>query len=418
LRHLTIVCFTFPPYEGIGGRRWAKFAKYLHNEGVGISIIAANKQILESKSNWLNDTLAYTDKINFLPMHYPAILTTIPNGLLQKLHYRLAWIYVKFLIKGNYFDYSSFFSKQLLQALEKNIQNGTSQIILSCAPFHMAYAAIKLKQKYPQVTFIVDFRDPWTTNKSSFGFTGLSSKRLEYEKYKEKSVIENYDKVFSVSNEMTDYFKSLISMNIEKCITIPNGFDRDDFVHTPTKTSSKLRFVFAGSLYDKAFHIFSSFIDALKQIEQNNPIVYNKLAITIAGYAPNVFLEEIKSCEIIQHVGVLSLQETYNLLSNSDVSLLFLTDDLNYTFSTKFYEYIAMNLPIAVCSTYGHTSDYVKEHKLGYALTPDKMYETILEIIHDWQNNQLIRNDVYNIDTHNIQTIVKQKLKPILDATS
>jgi glycosyltransferase involved in cell wall biosynthesis len=412
LNSVTIVCFTFPPYDGIGGRRWAKFAKYIQKAGIDVHVIAADKQNLNKKSNWENDIILYKENITFLPMNYPYILTIIPKGIIQKIQYRLAWYYVKANVKGNFFDHSSFFSKNLLVEVEKKINAGSDKIIVSCAPFHMAYEVIKVKEKYPNVTFIVDFRDPWTNNKTSFGYTGLSKKRLDFEKYKEEEVIRKYDKVISVSDEMSNYFRSLIKTNKDKCITIPNGFDIEDIrsIEVSKRQKQKCRFIFTGTLYDKSLHMFKLFCDALIELVEELPDIKNHLQIDFFGYVPNGFNEISSQLDFLKFHGTVFNTKVYEEIQNSDLALLFLTDDLNYSFSTKFYEYIAMNTSIVVVSKEGHTGNYIETHQLGYALNEKNSKEKLKLIYDNWVNNSIVSNPNYNFKDHEISNITQNQL--------
>jgi len=411
---VVIVCFTFPPYNGIGGRRWAKFAKYLVEFGYTIEVVAAQKQGGEL-SPWAKDTLSY--KTTFLKGLYPKILMGIPKNFIEKVWYRLSLILVKIFSKGNPYDHSLYFDYKLIPYLEKEIKKGVSHVIVSVAPFHMAYKIGALKQKFPNTTFIVDFRDPWTNNKTSFGYSNLSTQRMQVEQKKEKKVVEMYDKVVSVSDTMTEYFQTMAEKK-DKCITVTNGFDIEDFIsENKASKNEKLKLVFAGSLYDKALHNFEALINALKELEAKHPDIINQIEINIAGYMPQPYHGVANTCKNIIYHGQLSLDATYNLLSEADAAMLFLTDDLNYTFSTKFYEYIALSLPIIVCSKYGVTSEYIVSNQLGYAFTPENMKQSLLEVFEDWEKNKLVFNHNYSIEQHNIKNIIQNKLIPILHET-
>ena len=52
--------------------------------------------------------------------------------------------------------------------------------LVSVAPFHLATYVSEIILKYPKVNFIVDFRDPWVGNKTSYGYYSLNEKRKIY----------------------------------------------------------------------------------------------------------------------------------------------------------------------------------------------------------------------------------------------
>ena len=418
-KKLLIICYTFPPYNGIGGRRWAKFAKYLLQDNCEISVIAAKKQDA-SQSPWTKDISSYQDNINYLDAGYPLILQSNPKSIWQKIRYRLALFYVKLFLKGNYFDSSSFWEKKLIKVTERKILEGYNNVLVSCGPFKMASFFLSLKKKYPAVNFIVDFRDPWANNKTSFGYTSISSKRLEFEKELEKKVACNYDYVLCVSEEMTTYFSNLAPQDKHKnFLTISNGFDKDDFSGKSqlVRNENKLKFVFIGTLYDKSMHVFKEFCDVLQTIKKENALMFNSFQIEFYGQMPKSFFELIKDIDCIEFGGEIPLKQVYEKISSADLAMLFLTDDLNYSFSTKFYEYISQNISIAVFSKDGRTGRFVEENRLGYACFSSKIMEGIKIIHQDWENGNLRNNASFNTSDFNVE-IISHQIQNILINTS
>jgi hypothetical protein len=196
---VVIVSFTFPPYGGIGGRRWAKFSKYLFREGLDLRVIAA-KRDLNTQSDWTGDIKEYSGRIEYLEDFYPKILSRLPKNIFEKLQYKLALQFVKLICrKGNYYDPSLFFNRRAKKRVEQLIQAGARKVIITCAPFRTAYELLKLKMQYPKVEFLIDFRDPWVNNKSHYGLYNMPIRRQVQEAEMEKNAIATADKVFSVS---------------------------------------------------------------------------------------------------------------------------------------------------------------------------------------------------------------------------
>ena len=345
VKKVLIIAYTFPPAAGIGGRRWAKFAKYLTNKNIEIKVIAAKNQT-NSISNWNNDITKLNDKTSYInPGFTKHLIITHPTTIKEKILYRLAKFYAMKTQKGNYYDKSGQWVDKVLPIIEQEIENGF---------------------KYPEINYIIDFRDPWVTNRTAYGFASLSKERQKFEINAEYLSISRADVIMTVANEMTNYFKNLPTAKPEtKFITIPNGFDKDDFIGSvATKTNpDKLKFILTGTLYEKSLHILEELVDSLSLLKKSNLEVYNKLEFNFYGSVPGPFLSLTKTHDCIQFKGQVSLKEAYNQIGNSDLCMLFLTDDLTFSFSTKFYEYIANNKPIAVFSNKGETAQFIEQNK-------------------------------------------------------
>jgi len=410
---LLIVSFTFPPYSGIGGRRWVKFSKYLNKNGVDCRVIAAKKDGL-SDSQWNND-LQSEIPVLYEKMTYPTILMTRPDTVFQKIRYRLALIKVKSNYKNqNFYDYSIGFGKKILPLIKKEINNGVNNILVTVGPFHMAAEIIEVKKYFPHVNFIVDFRDPWSNNQTSFGFSGLNDESLKYEQDLEKFVLREYDTVFAVSEEMKNHFKHLLSAGHEKCVTLPNGFDPHDYnkIHVleqDLKKTDKIIFSFSGTLYNKTEIVFTEFVQALDQIRVENIEIYNRLEFNFMGEIPSWFQEITHNHQIIRYSGIKKFNDAIVDSLNADYSMLFLTDDLKYSKSTKFYEAIALRKPIIVFSEPGPTTDFVEKNKIGFGIYKGTIKKRLLELI----SHELTFNKELDINEYSIENLTK-KIIPYL----
>lgn len=405
---VVIVCFTFPPFPGIGGRRWAKFARCLHNAGHEIQVIAAQK-ILNEHSAWTRDTSSYSSKITYIPSGFPLILTTVPKTILQKLAYRAALQWVKLRnYNGNYFDHSSFFGSNAAAEVEKFIHQGYNNVIVSCGPFRMTEQIFKLKQKYPQVRFILDFRDPWTNNKTAFSFQTISKSRLQFEQKLEKWAVDTADYVMSVSAEMNEYFEEISGASKQKFIELPNGFDKMDFNHFHSSDEQQAGFtniVFAGTLYNSTENIFKKFSDCLLQLKAENKNGHN-VKYTFYGYVPDWFGKYAALHDgIIEYGGNLSLENAFEKLKNAAACMLFLTDDLAYSKSTKFYEYVAMKKPILVFSIGGETGKYIQNNRLGFDCNEKNMQQNLEIAIQKIESGTVDLNEDYSIEEHDVSSL-------------
>ena len=361
---ILIISFTFPPQSGIGGRRWAKFAKYFVKNEHQIKVIAAAS--LNRDSFWIGDLEKYEGDVIRIPSKSPIILRSQPKSILQRIQYRLAILKMKLSYKGNYYDHSAGWGERILPAVDSLIAEGYTTIIASGGPFAHMSIFPTLKSRYgEQLKLISDFRDPWTSNKTSFGYDEISDRRLNYEVSLEESVIAASDVVVSVADQMTDYFKSKGRGN-GTFSTLVNGFDPDEVMPLPKRDNEILRIAFVGTVYIKTIRHIQALGVAMETLQPKAQI-----QIDFYGEMSTQIQSVLKEMTNVQVQGKVSLKEAKEAIYGADVAMLILTDDITYSFSTKFCEYVASETPIWVISESGGTAEFVVSHNIGFHSTPD-----------------------------------------------
>src|SRR5690606_940876 len=155
-----LICNWFPPNAGIGGRRWAKFAKELARRGYPVHVIRSTGTPQNLHSLWTRD-VQHPNIMHYpMPARHPAVMTRWPLTSLQdKLLYRFWLRVLPLLTKGNYYDLGCLSRKPMLKLATQQIQeHDIKHVIVTGAPFSlMAYAA-ELKMKFPQIHLTADFR--------------------------------------------------------------------------------------------------------------------------------------------------------------------------------------------------------------------------------------------------------------------
>lgn len=416
---ILILSYTFPPSPAIGGRRWAKFAKYFDRMGHDVCVLTSDLGH-GKKSPWQKDiaTLMEKGKVHYLNNGYPAVLDQYPERITDKLKYRLAIARVKKEVEGNFYDRSSFWKNNLFPELEKKIAEGYHTVLATGAPFQYLYYLTDMFAKHPQVKFYSDIRDPWANNKTAYGFDSLSEKRKQKVVDMEQKMVNEFDHVVTVYDATTDYFKNRSDKKKTKFHTIANGYDPEDFDVTnyDLPKGDKIKFVLTGSLYDPALHIFKSFIEALLELKESNPAVFNKFQFDFYGrtnrsYAP--YFDNPALQGVMKHHGLVDISQVFEKIQAAHLGLLFLTDDMNYSKSTKYYEYVALKRKIAVFSTPGDTGREVEEQQIGYALNPGNMVNQFLKIYEDFNKGGLAFPQDFDSSPYNVEHLAQEYIKLI-----
>ena len=407
-KKLLIVSYTFPPSKKVGGRRWSKFSKYLIKSNVDVRILTSSDNFSEEP------TYDFENLIDCIDFNYPKYLGINPSNMLEKLLYKFSLLYSKLVTNKNYYDKAVHGRKNLLKKVEYYINLGYNNVLVSIAPFHLATYVSDIILKYPKVNFIVDFRDPWVGNKTSYGYNSLNEKRKSIEKKSEKQVVERFNNVVTVSDSITTVLKNKYPKSKAIFTTIPNGFDREDYLNLKspkTKSSpTKIRLIFSGTFYNSAAKYLTLLSEWLDEIKDLNIEIYNSIFIDFFGTIniQNSIFYNHKN--VIFH-GLKSKDIVYKEILKSDGCLLFLTDDINYSFSSKFCDYIALEKPIIVFSNNGLTSKYIDENNIGHSFSFENTSKIFLEALVNLKSKSSKFYLNYDFKSFDLKFITKNYLK-------
>ena len=413
-KKLLIISYFFNSSKNIGGRRWSKFSKYLFKKNVDLKVITSTSC---EDIEYEKDLIKIKDKIDFVNFKYPKYLGINPSNFIEKILYRLNLIFSKLTTNKNYYDKSVHGKTNLIKKVEFYINMGYNNVVVTIAPFHLATYISELIIKYPEVNFIVDFRDPWVNNRTSYGYNSLSKRRRQIEDYSEKKVIESYNNVVTVSSYMTKSLKERYSNSNAVFSTIPNGFDGDDYLKylniTDNSHSSEIKLVFSGTFYNSAEKYLTLIDKWLYEIKVFNYKLYN--LITIDFFGNMVIQHEIfENHNFINFHGFKNKTVVYDLVQKSDACLLFLTDDINYSFSTKFCDYIALKKPILVFSKKGITSDYIIKNKIGHSLSENSSAKTFVKYLDSFKNNPSKYYHNYSFENFDLEYLTHEYLNILI----
>lgn len=400
-----VISFTFPPQSGIGGRRWAKFTKYFSKMGTHVEVFTT--PVFTEGSPWMADVPSSV-RIHRIKSGFPDVVRFGPKSILDKILYRFQVQRFRSRTQGNYYDHSTFWNKNLLPALERSL-NDVDILIATAGPFSYLHDLLKLKESHPNLKLVADFRDPWTNNKTAFGYDTLDLKRFQFEKQKERKVVQGFDLIVSVATPMTEYFKLLETKDqTEKFVTLPNGYDPNDFLKKPIPkmVNTKVTICFVGTLYGKTQATLVSLASAMKGFQ-------DQIQFRFCGDMNAEAYHILRQCENVELMGKVDGKTAKETISQSDICLLLLTDDLTYSFSTKFCEYIQARKPIWIVSNAGSTPDFVRENGIGFHSlpTPDSIKQGLENIRTSLDS---ISYEGFDDSSFNLESISKQYLERLV----
>ena len=168
--------------------------------------------------------------------------------------------------------------------------------------------------------------------------------------------------------------------------------------------SKKINFIFAGTLYNNVKKNILHFKNSLEYIRVNDKDLFDKIEISF--YGPNSYKNfDFHNC--INTQNNLSPIEIKKNLNNEDKNLIFLSNDINYSFSTKFCEYVAYKLPIIVFSSQGETYNFIENNEIGFEISMDDDIDKLLHAVRSiFINNEKFYRK-FNRERFNIEYLSK-----------
>lgn len=385
LKRILIVAYSFPPQGGIGGRRWAKFAKQFLRSGFEAEVISADMPA-ETDSSWKADV----DGIPVFRFNtsFPSSLKMQPKRLIDKVRYRMALRKMVLKTKGTPYDRAALdqlaFRSTFRQLMDKF---NPDVVIATGAPFDLLYFTALELENHPNVLSLADLRDPWV-NGSAFGYSALSSQRLEIEKQKEAKVVDAFDLVTMPWPQNIEELKQRHAAKSKKLSVLPHFFDDDD-LKSEAKVESPPDLIYGGAIYEgleSAMAELSAFAQA------------KKLKIEIRTGS---LVDSSIQNEFFKVLPALSSKEFFARVKASKYSLLFLPEGKRYGL-TKLYELAACQKPILAIGKPSNLSELIENKSLGQFIHEDRLTKELVKAID--QSNEIEPNQDW-VNSHSLSKI-------------
>lgn len=417
-KKVLIVSYFFPPYPKVGGRRWAKFAKYLNRDGFDTHILCITYN-QDSESPWNKDVEEYEEKVHRIRKDFirPYYLKGLPKNLFQKIRWKWS-LYVELFKKKRF---GGIYNEQVVKNA-RELKSKASElinkyrynvVIVTGGPFIVPYEITQLKEKFNTVKFIVDIRDPWTAGMKS----KLTPKQLLIELQKEKATYQKADIVTTCSEFIIDDIKSRMPMS-NKLFHLKHAFDKEDFdieanLDRKGKNPGVIKMIYAGSLYTGMEKEIGKLIDFVKFLLSQNSIPKVELFCFTKDYS-----------NLIRNSGVDQYFKYREIVSPRALSMIMAKTDLilqlrpkseegweNFL-SSKFYELLYYRKPILYFGPTSTVEHFLENNKLGIWIDSYSNNTDFDKVLNDL-NKQLIPDLNYDVLQHEYQKEVA-RLKELI----
>jgi len=279
------------------------------------------------------------------------------------------------------------------------------KIILLSVPDSFPLLPAYIVSKIIRAKFIVDMRDlteeiclnsPSFCGKIDRLLVGRIMRKINYALYKWADAIIT----------VTPTAKMILEKVLErKVFVVPNGADLEYF-KPEDKTENRRRLNFANDdfvvLYAGTIGGYYRFADAIEVFKElSNTTSGRTIKLVLAGTILDRehvnLLRKVKTQNII-YLGIIDTRRLKKLYSASDVGFILRINDpaFDYAVPVKFYEYVAMGLPVlAICKKESELAKIIIENKLGIVCEFKECLKEAIEILAS-------NNEVYSTFRKNV----------------
>jgi glycosyltransferase involved in cell wall biosynthesis len=244
-------------------------------------------------------------------------------------------------------------------------------LIYSTAPSPVAHMIAMWLKKWTGAPWVADFRDPWECLFPESVYVGPQHPwRQSAEVAVAEKVVRSADLIVANTSRLCDAFcERFPELDRRKFITIPNGFDGEDFRDLQPKVSAGGPFTishtgtFFGSLRSP-----DEVLTAIRQLVCDGRMDPAALSVKLIGCGSF----KASHAPYLQIVPRVSHRESLQIMADSDV-LLLLQQSPKYWLQVpaKTYEYIAARRWILAVTPEGATRDIVAPLPNGVVAAPE-----------------------------------------------
>lgn len=358
-----IVAYYWPPSGGSGVQRWLKFVKYLPQTGWKPYVFTPENPSFAIRDASLERNVPAEAVVIRYPIWEPyeaffklsglfgsrktAKPTDLVDGKTERKPSRFQRIST--WIRGNLFipDPRVFWVRPSVRFLSGYLREHNIHTIVTTGPPHsMHLIGYKLKRKHPELTWIADFRDPW----SEWGFLdtlGAGPRARRKHQAIEKKVITTADRLITITPFYVRRFEKLSGRSVD---LITNGYDEDDFAGFTLKPSDKFIIRHVGIVNEKCDP--RPFMLALQEVLAANGDFAAHVTVDFTGEVHPAFRAFVESIPALARVTTFTASVPHRELiaryGESAALLLVLEGykDAEGYMPGKLFEYLATGLPV------------------------------------------------------------------------
>ncbi len=412
---LLILTFTFHPYSTISSFRMLRFARYLPEYGIEPYVITAkhSKTVSDSFPNtrYIKTLFSYRYESPLNPIRFQkkrVSFIKISNYLIRL---------VKDIITSP--DKHLFWSIMIIPDAVRTIKKEKiNTLLVTGDPFSLFIAGMLIKT-LSGVKLILDYRDPWLSNRMNRIQTFLRrfmNARLQ------SICLKAADLVMSV------YGFVLEELPVDKSRTfwLPNGYDPEFFKNIKPVTDKEnevFTFIYAGKIdVNTGYYNPVTLLKGYQLFREENPSYKTK--IVMFGQVSRETQETLAEKNLLQNVelaGLVTPREVIEHAARSDALLQYIAPmKSSEQIASKLYEYLMLEKPIiSVNKETGAIAELLSETRAGYACENDEietiasLFKKVYELDKKKFRQQLDKEKISRFDARLQTGLLAKKIKEL-----
>lgn len=373
-------------------QRWLKMSKYLPEYGWQPIIYTPENPDFDTKDQSLLKDISKETEVVKTKIKEPYRMYRFLTGKKEGSNFGMtksanpsAMQRLSLWARGNLFipDPRVMWRRPSVKYLRKYLkENPVDAVVTTGPPQSMHLIGLGLKKAMPELTWIADFRDPW----SKFDFLenfNLTEPTLEKYRKMEREVLKFADKVVVVSPSLGH---ELEEFDHGKKRIVNNGFDQADFPENPrVNFEGKFTIYHAGLINN--YRYFPVLWEALSELIVENAEFKNLLQIELVGNVTADIQANLKGFEelfsLINIRPWIAHDELMKEFKNANMLFLLPHQSVNAKgiIPGKVYEYLALKKPILnLGPTDTDVANILRETETGVTL-PGKDKQGMKDII-------------------------------------
>ena len=435
-RKILFVTYSFPPEAEVGGKRTARFCRYLPELGIQPVVLtvdpryyatldrsyapAADIEVIRTNSfgnplDWYGKAVARWRGIQANAS--PTVSVDAPgrDGGKPSVSDRLRRnLLVMLQTPDRYWGWYW----HSVRAGTTFVRRCKPEAIISSAPPWTSHLVARGIHRKTGIPWIADFRDPWTLSPWREPLPDWIDR---FERRLERSVIQEATRVLCVASEIADEFRrEYPEISGDKFVTITNGIEGEFALPKASPSRARRVVLHLGSLYGD--RRIQPFLQAVVDLARTGAVNLECLRFLFVGLIDSQIVREAsQEMSYLEQFGAIELrapvpyEEGQRLLASSDLLLLFQGNN-RVTVPAKLFEYLTTGKPILAIAKPGSLTRLVSESNLGLWADSEDVNAIAAEFLNclrlpprtPEQHNQIVQRFHFRTLTKQLVEIMQQ----------